>query len=125
MLKAVLMTLRFTILILTGHQQVVLENAALRQQLAILKRDSRRPRLRRGERLFWILLMKFWKNWKSALLIVQPATVVSWHRRRFKRYWWKLSVPTENLISAQFSPIHEGKTCCLEGETGWISIQRL
>ena len=80
MLKAVLITLRFIILILAGHQQVLLENAALRQQLAILKRDSLRPRLRRRDRLFWILLMKFWKNWKSPLLIVQPATVVGWHR---------------------------------------------
>ncbi len=52
MLKAVLITLRFIILIFAGHQQVVLENAALRQQLAILKRDSRRPRLRRRDRLF-------------------------------------------------------------------------
>ena len=40
MLKAVLITLRFVILIFGGHQQVVLENAALRQQLAILKRNS-------------------------------------------------------------------------------------
>ena len=104
MLKAVLVTLRFILLIFAGHQQVVLENAALRQQLAILKRDSRRPRLRRRDRLFWILLMKFWKNWKSPLLIVQPATVVGWHRKRFKRYWWKLSQskhPGRPQVSAQ------------------------
>jgi putative transposase len=104
MLKAVLVTLRFILLIFAGHQQVVLENAALRQQLAILKRDSRRPRLRRRDRLFWILLMKFWKNWKSPLLIVQAATVVGWHRKRFKRYWWKLSQskhPGRPQVSAQ------------------------
>ena len=45
MLKAVLITLRFIILIFAGHQQVVLENAALRQQLAILKREQPRPTL--------------------------------------------------------------------------------
>jgi putative transposase len=104
MLKAVLITLRFIILTFAGHEEVVLENAALRQQLAILKRDGRRPRLRRRDRWLWILLMKFWKNWKSPLLIVQPATVVGWHRKRFKWYWWKLSRskhPGRPHVSAQ------------------------
>jgi putative transposase len=32
-----------------------------------------------------------WQDWKSALMIVQPETVTSWHRTRFRRYWWKLS----------------------------------
>src|SRR5215468_5156173 len=35
--------------------------------------------------------MKIWEKWRTALVIVQPATVVTWHRRRFRRYWWKLS----------------------------------
>jgi putative transposase len=91
MLTTVLTTLRFIILTFTGHKQVALENAALRQQLAILKRDRPRPKLHAGDRLFWILLMKIWREWKMALVIVQPATVLSWQRRRFKRYWWKLS----------------------------------
>ena len=91
MLKMVFSTLRFIVHILAGHKQLVLENAALRQQLAILKRDRPRPRLHCRDRLFWIFLMKIWKQWKTALVIVQPATVVNWQRRRFKRYWWKLS----------------------------------
>jgi len=78
-------------LILFGHKQVALENAALRQQLAILKRERPRPKLHYRDRLFWILLMKIWEKWRTALVIVQPATVVSWHRRRLKRYWWTLS----------------------------------
>jgi putative transposase len=91
MLKAVFRILRFMLLIFAGHKEVALENAALRQQLAILKRDRPRPTLHRRDRLFWILLMKMWTKWKSALVIVQPATVVNWQRRRFKQYWWKLS----------------------------------
>src|SRR5215471_5980652 len=90
MLKVVFRSLRFLMLILVGHNQVALENAALRQQLAILKREKPRPKLHYRD-LFWILLMKIWEKWRTALVIVQPATVVSWHRRRFKRYWWKLS----------------------------------
>src|SRR5215510_6915212 len=91
MLMAVYSTLRFIMLILAGHRQIALENAALRQQLAILKRDQPRPKLHCRDRLFWIFLMKIWKQWRTALVIVQPATVVSWQRWRFKRYWWRLS----------------------------------
>jgi putative transposase len=93
MLMALLSVLRLMILVLTGHKQVVLENAALRQQVAILKRGIPRPKLRPRDRLFWLVLMRLWKEWKSALVIVQPDTVLSWHRNRFKRHWWKLSRP--------------------------------
>src|SRR5215510_6873976 len=91
MREAILNTLRFIILILAGHKQIALENAALRQQLAILRRTQPRPKLRQRDRLFWIVLMKIWKQWRTALVVVQPATVVSWQRRRFQHYWWKLS----------------------------------
>ena len=91
MLKGVFSTVRFIMLILAGHKQIALENAALRQQLGILKREQPRPKLHYRDRLFWLVLMKIWKKWRTALVIVQPATVVSWQRRRFRQYWWKLS----------------------------------
>jgi putative transposase len=90
-LNAILFWIRFVILVLGGHQQVALENAALRQQLAVFKRDVKRPQLRRWDRLFWIGLRAIWKDWKSALVIVRPETVISWQQKRFKRYWWRLS----------------------------------
>jgi len=93
MLNAILFWIRFVILVLGGHQQVALENAALRQQLAVFKRDLKRPKLRRWDRLFWIGLRAIWKDWKSALVIVRPETVISWQQKRFKRYWWRLSQP--------------------------------
>src|SRR2546426_12617611 len=91
MLNAIFVGIRFVILVLSGHRHVALENAALRQQLAVFKRDIKRPRLHRRDRLFWIGLRTIWKNWKSALVIVRPETVISWQRKRFKRYWWRLS----------------------------------
>jgi len=91
MLNAIVVGIRFVILVLSGHRHVALENAALRQQLAVFKRDIKRPRLHRRDRLFWIGLRTIWKNWKSALVIVRPETVISWQRKRFKRYWWRLS----------------------------------
>jgi putative transposase len=93
MLNAILLWIRFVILVLGGHQQVALENAALRQQLAVFKRNVKRAKLRGRERLFWIGLSMIWKDWKSALVIVRPETVIAWQQKRFKQYWWRLSQP--------------------------------
>ncbi len=66
------------------------ENLALRQQLAVMTRSVKRPKLRRRDRLFWEWLSQLWPDWKSALVIVQPETVIRWHRRGFRLYWsWK------------------------------------
>ena len=93
MLNAILIGIRFVILVFSGHKQLALENAALRQQVLVLKRQVKRPRLQRCDRLFWMSLRTIWANWKSALMVVRPETVISWQRRRFKRYWWRLSQP--------------------------------
>src|SRR2546428_3689543 len=93
MVNAIFVGIRFVILVLSGHRHVDLENAALRQQLAVFKRDIKRPRLHGRDRLFWIGLRTIWKKWKSALVIVRPETVISWQRKRFKTYWWRLSQP--------------------------------
>src|SRR3989454_11200796 len=66
------------------------ENVVLRHQLAVLQRSVGRPRLRRRDRLFWVALSQLWAGWRASLLIVQPATVLAWHRQGFQLYWrWK------------------------------------
>jgi putative transposase len=66
------------------------ENLALRQQLLVLHGGTNRPRLRNGDRLFWVGLSQLWQNWRSSLVIVKPETVIKWHRQGFKCYWrWK------------------------------------
>ena len=57
-----------------------LEVLALRQQLATVKRISSRPSLRSTDRLFWVLLSRFWPAWRATLVIVKPETVITWHR---------------------------------------------
>jgi transposase InsO family protein len=74
-----------------GHQALVFENLALRQQLAIYKRKQRRPRLTRWDRWFWITLAGYWKGWRKSLFVVHPDTVVRWQRQRFRDYWAQLS----------------------------------
>jgi len=74
-----------------GHRQLALENLALRQQLAVYKRTANRLKLQRADRLLWVWLSRVWPAWRQALVIVAPATVLRWQRRRFRRHWAKLS----------------------------------
>jgi putative transposase len=74
-----------------GHQALVLENLALRQQLSILKRKNKRPPLTAMDRWFWIGLSQLWKDWRRTVVVVHPDTVVRWHRERFSGYWRRLS----------------------------------
>ena len=67
-----------------------LEILALRQQLALLRRNSPKPRLRWSDRLFWMILSRLWSGWRDALVIVKPETVIGWHRKGFRVFWrWK------------------------------------
>ena len=66
------------------------ENLVLRQQVIVLRRSVKRPRLRNRDRLFWIVVCRLWKGWRSCMHVTQPATVVRRHREVFKRYWrWR------------------------------------
>jgi len=75
---------------LADRRDLLLENVALRQQLAVYQRRSSQPKLTTADRLFWVWLSGFYQRWRSTLFIVQPETVVHWHRQAWKRYWtWK------------------------------------
>jgi hypothetical protein len=84
------LTLNWLFNILFGFKKtlyIVLENLALRQQLAAMKRSIKRPQLRASDRIFWIILSRFWSNWRQALIVVKPETVVRWHKKGFKMFW--------------------------------------
>src|SRR5437879_12733577 len=59
------------------------EILALRQQLLVLQRSTRGHglRLRWSDRALWVWLSRLWNDWRSALLIVKPETVIAWHRK--------------------------------------------
>ncbi len=70
--------------------QLALEYLALRHQLAVLKRRVPKPRLQRTDRLFWVILKSCWPNWRAALIICQPETVIGWERAGFRMFGqWK------------------------------------
>jgi hypothetical protein len=72
-------------------QALLLENLALRQQLAAYQRTSLRARLRPSDRVFWVGLSRLWGGWQSALVIVRPETVMRWHRKGFQLFWRRKS----------------------------------
>ncbi len=72
-------------------KELALENLALRQQLAVMKRQRERPRLRRADRWFWVWLSRIWPHWRKALLIIRSETVVSWQRVGFRLFWAGIS----------------------------------
>jgi len=77
---------------LKSRRDLVLENLALRHQLAVLASSDKRPRFSSADRLVWTCLRRLWDGWKGALFLVQPATVVRWHREGFRRYWGRKSL---------------------------------
>ena len=69
---------------------LALENVALRHQLEVLARSRKRAPLRPAGRLLWSWLARLWPRWRRHLVIVQPETVVRWHRTAWRGYWtWK------------------------------------
>src|SRR5438046_10601143 len=73
------------------RRSLVLENLALRQQLAVLKRRHPRPSLGLFDKLFWVIARRVWSAWKESLIIVTPETVARWHRPGFRMYWKLIS----------------------------------
>ena len=74
-----------------SHRSLLLENLALRQQLAVLKRKHPRPRMGAVDKVFWVFARRFWGAWKQSLVLVNPETVVRWHRAGFRLYWSLIS----------------------------------
>jgi hypothetical protein len=67
---------------------LLLESIALRHQIAVLERSrTRRPCFRRFDSLFWILLSRWWPQWRESQVIVQPETVLRWRRNGWSAIW--------------------------------------
>ena len=69
-----------------SRAEMQLEILALRHQLAVCQRSVKRPRLQAADRILWAWLSKSWSAWERVLVIVQPATVVQWRRRKFREH---------------------------------------
>jgi putative transposase len=79
-----------------GKSELVAENALLRQQLIILRRQSKRPMCTKRDRSLLVLLARATRSWRQALLIVQPETLLRWHRQGFRLFWKHKSKATSH-----------------------------
>jgi hypothetical protein len=73
---------------------LITENALLRQQLTIVQRRANRPRCTSTDRLLLVLLASRVRTWRQALVIVQPDTLLRWHRQLFRTFWRRKSSAT-------------------------------
>jgi putative transposase len=105
------MTLNSLLVGLRGQAAMHAEIIALRHQLTVFQRTQKPKRIRLNaiDRCVWVWLSRLWSGWRSALIMVKPETVISWHRQGFRWYWtWKVrhgrsgrprvSKETRNLI---------------------------
>jgi transposase InsO family protein len=84
--------------------ELVAENALLRQQLLILRRSVKRPRCTAADRALLVLLASRVRAWRPALLIVQPDTLLRWHRQLFRGFWRRKSRPGQAPRRPKVSP---------------------
>jgi len=70
-----------------GKAELLAENALLRHQLIILRRQIKRPVYRKTDRVLLVFLARMVRTWKQALFIVQPETLLRWHRELFRVFW--------------------------------------
>lgn len=88
--RMLILILRTFISALRLHCALALENLALRHQLEVLQRNTKRPRLTNKDRTLWVILSRLWPDWRKSLALVQPETVICWHRKGFRLFWkWK------------------------------------
>src|SRR5436190_23424664 len=87
-----LLTIRVS---LRDRAALQLEILALRHQLHVLNRSRpQRLRLTQADRMLWVWLLRVWDEWRAAVVIVKPETVLAWHRRGFRLFWtWKSHRP--------------------------------
>ena len=86
-----------------SHTDLVVENELLRQQLILLKRQTKRPQPSNLDRFRLVFLSQFTAFWRQALHIVQPDTLLRWHRELFQFFYWvrklqsKPKIPPETI----------------------------
>jgi hypothetical protein len=85
MLSVLSLFLTALYLVFRSRFALQVEILALRHQIGVLQRSAKkRPKLTVADRLFWAWLSGAWLDWRSALIIVKPETVIAWHRKGFR-----------------------------------------
>ncbi len=73
------------------RSELLAENALLRQQVILLRRSIRRPQVHHDDRLLLLILARLCRRWRDTLHVVNPETLLRWHRDLFKFVWRRRS----------------------------------
>ncbi|MBT4525543.1 MAG: hypothetical protein HOC24_03215 [Deltaproteobacteria bacterium] len=93
--------IKFIQIVRKSKSELITENLALRQQLATYQTKKTKPKLKNLDRSFWIVLKRSWSQWANYLTIVRPETVIGWQKRRFKKYWTKISTQNKKQVGRE------------------------
>ena len=74
-----------------SRTELLTENALLRQQLIVMRRCAKRPKIRWHERGVMVVLAALTRTWRDAILLVKPETILRWHRAGFRLFWRRKS----------------------------------
>ena len=74
-----------------SRSELLGENALLRQQLIVLRRCAKRPKIQRHERGIMVVLAALTRSWRETVLLVKPETILRWHRAGFRVLWRRKS----------------------------------
>ena len=91
LIRFFIVQIRFIQISRKSKSELILENFALRQQLATYQVKKTKPKLSDLDRSFWIALKHTFSKWSDCLIIVRPETIIDWQNRRFKKHWTKIS----------------------------------
>ena len=98
MIAAFWLLLTYPLSFFRGRHDLALEVLALRHQLMVLKRQTRKPRIRRCDRCFWLLLMRVWSNRRNPLIILRTETLTGWQRAGFRIDFFVVPTVTFRLL---------------------------
>ncbi len=102
MLEAVLVLAAAVADAFRPRRALLMEIALLRHQLAVLQRSVARPRVTRFDRIVLVALAAVTPTWRNVLRIVQPETLLRWHRAGFKARWrWRSRMHPASRLAAE------------------------
>ena len=115
---ALTVTVAFARGLFRSRLELMVENLALRQQLALFTQQRSRPRMQPADRIFWVFLRRAWRNWANALTVVEPDTVVDWQRQGF--WWfWRLRSRAKRVGRARIPPEVRELIGQMARDNGW------
>jgi len=104
-MKAVFFSIFYFVLFgFRSRLSMKMEIVALRHQLLVYQRKTKKPEIKPADRVFWSFLSKLWPAWKDCLYFVKPATIIAWRRKKFKEHWAKLCKPGKRVGRPSVDP---------------------